>query len=142
MNKVLLSLTKSLGLIFIIVVLLPLPFFMLNYERELISLFSISLLLVWTDGFLTYYAVVRLGATELNPLVRGLSKIMSWKKSILLSRLVGSLFSYYGLIEKNQPFLVVLSWIFSIVICFNSISLSLRSFKNVEYHDADNSNDY
>lgn len=126
-NKALLSLARNLGVVFVLVVPFSLLFLSMGYDRELIIAFSIANLLIWTDGFLTVYALEK-GATEINPLMNVLSKITNRKTFLVVSRLVGSLFTLYGIIERNLIFLLVLSWIFSIGLCLNSMVLSHKKF--------------
>jgi len=126
-NENLLRLAKSLAVVFIISVLLPLLFLTMNYDRNLIIIFTISNLLIWTDGFLTVHAL-RNGATEINPLMNGLNKITNRTRFLLISRGIGFLFTLYGIIEKNLNYLLVLTWIFAIVVCMNSITLSSSKF--------------
>lgn len=126
-NKTLLSLARNLGVVFVLVVPFSLLFFSMGYDRELIIAFSIANLLIWTDGFLTVYALEK-GAREINPLMNVLSKITNRKTFLLVSRFAGSSLTLYGIIEKNLIFLLLLSWIFSIGICLNLMTLSHKNF--------------
>lgn len=113
---------KSLGLCFILVVLVPLPFLILGYDKITLSLFSLSLLLVWADAFLTLFSL-RIGAKEINPLMTILCRVFGRKKGLFTSRLFGSALLLHGMIREDQHFLLVVSWIFAIVVCINSVSL-------------------
>jgi preprotein translocase subunit SecG len=148
-NENLLRFTKSLAVVFVLCVLLPLPFSIYGYDSVLVALFAISNLLIWADGFLTYFAL-KVGATEINPIIAISNKLVGKKRGLFLSRLVGSIFCFYGLIEKKQPALLAITWIMSIVICMNSIVLSSNvklvkilnvnnSKINSRANDADNS---
>jgi len=100
-NRTLLSLALNLGVVFIFVVPFSLLLFSLDYDRGLIIAFSISNLLLLTDGFLTVYALDK-GATEFNPLMNLLSKITNRKTFLVVSRLIGSLFTLYGGSRKKS----------------------------------------
>jgi len=122
LDKILLSLAKNLSVIFVLSFLLPLPFLILNYDKILIIAFVVSNLIIWTDGFLTVYGI-RTSGTELNPLMALLNKFAGNKGWLLLSRGIGSAILLYGMIERNLVFLLVMSWIFSIAVCMNSLVL-------------------
>jgi len=139
MKICLLSLAKSLGLCFILVVLIPLPFLIFGYDKITLSLFSISLLLVWSDAFLTLFSL-RIGAKEINPLMISLCRILGRKKGLFISRLFGSALLLHGMIREDQHFLLVVSWIFAIVMCINSVSLFSRFQKDENCKNADKTN--
>ncbi len=125
-NEALLSLARNLGVLFVFVVPFSQLLFIMGYNIELIIAFSTANLLIWSDGFLTVCALDK-GATELNPLMNLMSKITSRKMFLVISRCVGSLFSVYGIVEKNTAFLLVVSWLFSMVVFMNSLSLRTAS---------------
>jgi len=112
----------------------------MGYDRGLIIAFSITNLLIWTDGFLTVYALEN-GATEINPLMNVLSKITNKKIFLVASRFIGFLFTLYGIVEKSLIYLLVISWIFSIGACLNSMTLSFKnSFKQEETKNPESRN--
>lgn len=119
---------------------MPLPFVVLGYDRIALSLFSISLLLMWSDAFLTYCAL-NIEAKEINPLLLALNKLVGRKRGLFASRLFGSALSLYGIVREDQYFLLVISWIFAIVICTNSVSLFFHFRKKVDSQNTDNTND-
>lgn len=55
----------------------------------LVVIFSITLMLIWSDGFLTLYALNSRG-TEINPVMSILNKKDGKKEGFLVSRLGGS----------------------------------------------------
>ena len=126
MKCLLLSLAKSLGVVFILAVVVPLPFLILGYNEVSVSLFSTCLLLFWTDAFLTYFVLNRNMVAECNPIISFLNKFCGIKKGLLLSRLLGSALLVYGLILERSPYwLLAVTWILAILLCTNSVTLIL-----------------
>lgn len=138
LNKNLLALARNLGVVFVLCVPLSLLFLGMGYDRGLIIAFSIANLLVWTDGFLTFFAL-KMGATEINPFIAILNRLVGKKRCLFASRIVGSMFCVFGLMEKNQSVLLAIAWIMSIVICINSVTLLSKSEINIGTNKANNS---
>jgi len=122
MNSKLYGITKSLAIVFILG-FLPAPLLVyIGYEPLLVSVFSISIMLLWSDGLLTLFAMKK-GATEINPIINFFNWLIGKKKGILLSRIVCSFLPIVGLLEKNLYFVLAMTWLFAAVICLNSLTL-------------------
>lgn len=111
-----------------------------GYDGLLISVFCTSLMLLWTDGFLTLYAL-RTNATEINPLMSYLNKKIGEKKGVVLSRVIGCFFPIAGLLGRNSYFILALVWLFSAVICLNALTLARHFDVSVDVKDS-NDRDY
>ena len=98
--------------------------FLINagFDSMLVCGFSMSLMLLWTDGFLTLFALGK-GATEINPLMNYLNKKMGKKRGVLLSRVVGSILPIVGLLMRSFYFVLLLAWLFSALVCLSSLEL-------------------
>jgi hypothetical protein len=139
MNRTLFILARNLGCVFVLG-FLPVPFLTgLGYDGLLVSVFSISMMLIWTDGLLSIFAIQK-GATEINPLMAVINKRIGKKEGVLLSRIVGSLFPTWGLLEKNLYAILAMAWIFAAVVCLNSatlLSVSLEGANAKNAYDAE-----
>jgi hypothetical protein len=122
MKGKLLELTKNSAVVFLLG-FLPAPFLVsAGYPPLLVCIFSISIMLLWSDGLLTLFAIGK-GATEINPIVKFLNWIAGKKRGVLLSRIVGSILPIIGLLENNLYFVLAIAWLFAAVVCLNSITL-------------------
>lgn len=122
MNSKLYGFTKSLAIVFILG-FLPAPLLVcIGYEPLVVSVFSISIMLLWSDGLLTLFAIKK-GATEINLIIAFFNWLVGRKKGILLSRIIGSILPIVGLLEKNLYFVLAMAWLFAAVVCLNSITL-------------------
>ena len=111
-----------------------------GYDHMLIVSFSISLMLLWSDGFLTLYALSR-GATEINPLMNVLNKKIGKKGGFLVSRVVGSILPVVGLLIRNIYFVLLLAWLLSGVVCLSSVELAEHSNKSPDVKNANTRKD-
>jgi hypothetical protein len=140
MAKNLLSFVKNVLIVFMLG-FIPIPILKsVGYDGLLVSTFCISLMLLWTDGFLTLYAI-RKGATEINPLMKYLNRKIGDKKGVVLSRIVGVIFPIVGLLESNPYFILVLIWLFSAIVCLNSLTLVRHFNVSVDVKDANSTKD-
>ena len=113
--------------------------FLINIGFHLIpvTLFSISLLLVWSDGFLTLYALNK-GGTEINPAMSFLNKKLGKKMGFLISRIGGSALLVLGLLTENLYFLLLLAWLFSGVVCLSAVQLVEHLHENPDVKGVEN----
>jgi hypothetical protein len=131
MKGKLLELTKNSTVVFLLG-FLPAPFLVsAGYPPLLVCAFSISIMLLWSDGLLTMFAIGR-GATEINPVVKFLNWITGKKRGVLLSRIVGSILPIIGLLENNLYFVLAIAWLFAAVVCLNSVTLLSIFGENVD----------
>ena len=122
MNHKLFAITRSLVIVFVLG-FLPTPFLVnIGYDPLLVSVFSISIMLLWSDGLLTLFATGK-GAAEINPIMNFLNWLAGEKKGVWLSRVIGSVLPIVGLFEKNLYFILALAWFFAAVVCLNSVTL-------------------
>jgi hypothetical protein len=98
-------------------------------------------MLIWTDGLLTLFALERGISSEVNPILALTNKLVGKKEGILLSRIVGSLLSVLGLVEKNLYVVLVLAWVFAAVVCLNSLSLLAMPLPLANAYNAQNTKD-
>jgi hypothetical protein len=131
------SFAKSFLLIFALG-FIPIPFLInAGYNLILVSGFSIALMSIWSDGFLTLHALKK-GATEINPLMNFLNKIIGEKKGFLVSRICGSVLPLVGLLLKNVYFVLLLALLFSALVCLSSFELAEHSnvHPNIEHGES------
>jgi hypothetical protein len=121
---ILFSLAKNYAIVFSIGFFPMIFLFMLGIEPLLVFLFSTSLMLIWSDGFLTYHSLKK-GAIELNPIMNWLNKKIGRKWCVYLSRLCGSLFSVIALAMKNLYLILVIVWLFASIVCLSAVALAL-----------------
>jgi hypothetical protein len=91
-------------------------------------------------GLLSIFAIQK-GAREINPLMVVVNKRIGKKKGVLLSRIVGSLFPIFGLLEKNVYAILAMSWVFAAVVCLNSATLLSVSLEGSNAKDTYDTND-
>jgi hypothetical protein len=120
---------------------LPVPILVsVGYDGLLVSVFCISLMLLWTDGFLTLYSL-RKDATEINPIMNYLNRKIGLKKGVIVSRIIGCFFPILGLLGNNPYFILVIVWLFSAVVCLNSVTLLRHLNVSVDVKDADDTDE-
>ncbi len=131
MNSKLFGFTRNLAIVFVLG-FLPAPFLIsIGYAPLLVSVFSISIMLLWSDGLLTLFAIGK-GATEINPIISFFNLLVGKKRGVLLSRVVGSILPVVGLLTENLYFVLVIAWLFAAVVCLNSVTL-LSVFSEKDY---------
>lgn len=106
-----------------------------GFDLILVIVFSITLMLVWSDGFLTLYALDK-GGTEINPIMFILNKKIGKKAGFLVSRVGGSALLVLGLLVRNVYFLLLLAWLFSGIICLSSVELAEHLHENPDVKNA------
>lgn len=139
MNRTLFILARNLSCVFVLGFLPTLFLTRLGYDGLLVSVFSISIMIIWTDGLLSIFAIQK-GATEINPLMTVINKRIGKKEGVLLSRIAGSLFPIWGLLEENLYAILAMSWVFAAVVCLNSatlLSVSLEGANAKNAYDAE-----
>jgi hypothetical protein len=110
----------------------------LGFANLLVVAFSMGLMLMSADGFLTKFALKN-GAIEVNPLMDYLNKKIGDNKGILLSRITGLLILSIGLLANNAYFCLAIAWLFCMVVLLNSANLASRSSNCIVNSDVENS---
>ncbi len=132
------QLARNLLIVFALGIL-PIPMLIwFKYDILTACLFSLSLVLIWTDGFLTYYAFNE-NAKELNPMMDKLNQRIGKKGGLFLSRFIGSSLALIALLMGNLYLLLLIAWLFSIVICLGAIALAFSFDKNKHIEDTQDS---
>jgi hypothetical protein len=130
------KLSKSFIVSFLLTVCVPFPFLYIGFDKSLVGLFSISLVLLWTDGFLTIFCLSQ-GHYEANPVMRIFLKFLGQTRGVILSRIIGSLFLIVSIVLMKPEWLMAVAIIFCFVVCSNTFLLML-SFVNFPSHTDNN----
>jgi hypothetical protein len=125
-DKQLLRAIKNIAIVLVIGFASANTLSLIGFDNLMSASFSMGLMLISTDGFLTVYAL-RNGFLEANPIMNFLNEKIGETKGILVSRAIGFIILSGGLITNNAYFCLAIAWMFCFVVCFNSVNLASKS---------------